>query len=167
MEAENTSDAGHGEQVAMADSPESLRRELEEERGRTLRLLADFANFRRRVGRERDAARREGTRDALLPVLPVLDNLERALTAGSMDQGFYDGIVAIHRLFVAALREAGAEPIEAVGQPFDPAVHEAVATTSGDATEAGLVMRETRRGWRLDGHLLRPARVVVTVASSG
>jgi molecular chaperone GrpE len=96
-----------------------------------------------------------------------LDNLERALTAGSMDQGFYDGIVAIHRLFVAALREAGAEPIEAVGQPFDPAVHEAVATTSGDATEAGLVMRETRRGWRLDGHLLRPARVVVTVASSG
>lgn len=99
-------------------------------------------------------------------MLPVLDDLERALTVGSTDQGFYDGIVAIHRLFVAALREAGAEPIKAVGQPFDPAAHEAVATTPGDAAEAGLVVRETRRAWRLGGHLLRPARVVVTIAPS-
>jgi molecular chaperone GrpE len=96
----------------------------------------------------------------------VLDDFERALAAGSTDRGFYEGTVGIHRLFVAALREAGVEPIEAVGRPFDPTVHEAVATILGDAADVGLVARETRRGWRLGGELLRPARVVVTIAPS-
>jgi hypothetical protein len=91
MQAENTSDAGHGERVAMADSPESLRRELEEERARTLRLLADFANFRRRIGREHDAAAAK-ERGMHYPRAPRLDNLERALTAESMTRGSTTGL---------------------------------------------------------------------------
>jgi molecular chaperone GrpE len=155
----------HQDPVAIGTPVESSHRELDEERARTQRLLADFANFRRRVGRERETARRDGARDALLPLLSVLDDFERALAAGSVDPGFYEGVVAIHRRFVAALREAGAEPIEAVGQPFDPTVHEAVETIPGDPE--GLVARETRRGWRLGHELLRPARVVVTMAAGG
>jgi molecular chaperone GrpE len=154
----------HDDRVAIADRSEPLRRELDEERTRTHRLLADFANFRRRVGRERDAARREGARAALLPLLSVLDDLERALAVGSTDRAFYEGIVSIHRLFMTALRGAGVEPIEAVGQPFDPTVHEAVATILGEPADSGLIARETRRGWRLGGELLRPARVVVASA---
>jgi len=87
---------------------------------RHLRLLAEFDNYRRRTAKEHEAARREGRRAALLPLLPVLDSLERALATGSTDRDFYDGVAATHRLFLAALREAGAEPIESVGQPFDP-----------------------------------------------
>ena len=132
---------------------------------RHLRLLAEFDNYRRRTAKEHEAARREGRRAALLPLLPVLDSLERALATGSTDRDFYDGVVATHRLFLAALREAGAEPIESVGQPFDPNLHEAVAAVPADGEVApGTVAREVRRGWRLGDELLRPAQVVVATA---
>jgi len=132
---------------------------------RHLRLLAEFDNYRRRTAKEHEAARREGRRAALLPLLPVLDSLERALATGSTDRDFYDGVAATHRLFLAALREAGAEPIESVGQPFDPNLHEAVAAVPADGEVApGTVAREVRRGWRLGDELLRPAQVVVATA---
>ena len=66
-----------------------------------------------------------------------------------------------HRLFVNALRQAGAEPVESVGRPFDPNLHEAVATAPPDGVKPGTVAREVRRGWRLGDELLRPAQVVV------
>jgi molecular chaperone GrpE len=144
------------------DELDQLRRALEEERQRGLRLRADLENVRRRGAREQEAARGAGRRAALLPLLAVLDNLERALAAGSRDAEFYEGVAANHRLFLKALRDAGAEPIESVGQPFDPEIHEAVATVPAeDDLEPGTVAREMSRGWRLDGALLRPAQVVV------
>jgi molecular chaperone GrpE len=140
---------------------EQLRHELDEERDRRLRLLAEFDNFRRRAARERETAGAEGRRAALRPLLAVLDTLERALAAGSSDRDFYDGVAATHRLFVDALRQAGAEPIESVGRPFDPTVHEAVATVPAEGRPPGTVVQEASRGWRLGGELLRPAQVVV------
>jgi molecular chaperone GrpE len=131
---------------------------------RHLRLLAEFENFRRRAAREHEAARREGRRSALLPLLAVLDTFERALGAGSADRDFYEGVAATHRLFLDALREAGAAPIESVGRPFDPNVHEAVATAPADGVPPGTVAREVRRGWQLGNELLRPAQVVVAAA---
>jgi molecular chaperone GrpE len=91
----------------------------------------------------------------------VLDALEHALAAGSTDPDFYEGVAATHRLFVSALREAGAAPIESAGRPFDPQVHEAVATVPARGVAPGTVAREVRRGWRLGNELLRPAQVVV------
>jgi molecular chaperone GrpE len=131
---------------------------------RHLRLLAEFENFRRRAAKEHEAARREGRRSALLPLLAVLDTFERALGAGSTDRDFYEGVAATHRLFLDALREAGAAPIESVGRPFDPNVHEAVATAPADGVPPGSVAREVRRGWQLGNELLRPAQVVVAAA---
>lgn len=131
---------------------------------RHLRLLAEFENFRRRAAKEHEAARREGRRSALLPLLAVLDTFERALGAGSTDRDFYEGVAATHRLFLDALREAGAAPIESVGRPFDPNVHEAVATAPAEGVPPGTVAREVRRGWRLGNELLRPAQVVVAAA---
>ena len=142
---------------------QSVQRALKEEQQRNLRLLADFDNFRRRVARERETVRLEGQRAALLPVLPVLDSLERALAAGSTDPEFYEGVVATHRLFVSALREAGAEPIQSVGRPFDPSIHEAVSTVASDGVQPGTITREVRRGWQLGDSVLRPAQVVVAV----
>lgn len=143
------------------DEVERLRHALEEAERRSLRLLADLDNVRRRAAREQEGARQEGRRAALLPLLPVLDAFERALAAGSTDPDFYEGVAAIHRLFLNALRQAGAEPVESVGRPFDPRVHEAVATVPPDGVAPGVVAREVRRGWRLGEDLLRPAQVVV------
>ncbi len=157
----NVSKADAGDEAVGADEVERLRQALEEEQQRNLRLLADFDNLRRRVARESEAARGEARRAALLPLLPVLDSLERALAAGSTDTDFYEGVAATRRLFERALREAGAEPLESVGQPFDPSVHEALATVASDGVEPGTVAHEVRRGWRLEDGLLRPAQVVV------
>ena len=148
-------------QAVGADEEERARRARDEEHQQYLRLLADLDNFRRRSAQERELARREGRRGALLPLLAVLDTLERALAAGSTDRSFYDGVTATQRLFLNALREAGAEPLRSVGQPFDPNVHEAVVTASSDTVEPGTVTREIRRGWRLGDELLRPAQVEV------
>jgi molecular chaperone GrpE len=155
----NKSDAGEG--PVEADEVERLRQALEEQRQQNLRLLADFDNLRLRVSRENESSRGEARRAALLPILGVLDTLERALAVGSTDPDFYEGIAATQRLFLNALREAGAVPVETVGQPFDPKLHEAIATVPSDDVEPGTVAREVRRGWRLEDGLLRPAQVVV------
>lgn len=89
---------------------------------------------------------------------------QRALAVGFSDRPFYDGAAATHRLFTAALREAGAEPVEGLGRPFDPSVHEAVATVPADGAPPGTVVREMRRGWRLGGERVRPAHVVAAAA---
>ena len=151
---------GNGDRPARDDVDE-LRRSLSEQQDRCLRLLADFENFRRRMTREHERTRHEGRRDALLALLPAFDTLERALTAGSTDAPFYDGVGATHRLFLDALRELGAEPVQSEGQPFDPNQHEAIATAPADDVEPGTVTREVRRGWRFGHELLRPAQVVV------
>jgi molecular chaperone GrpE len=133
---------GQGERPAEAGEVERLQQALEGERERNLRLLADFENFRRRVGREIESARGDARRAALRPLLPVLDTLERGL----------------------ALREAGAEPIESIGRPFDPEVHEAFGTVPSEDVEPGTIVREVRGGWRLPDGLLRPAQVVVAAS---
>ena len=153
--------ADAGRRAVQDDEVERLRHALDEEQQRHLRLRADFDNVRRRASRELEAAHRDGQRAALLPLLPVLDSLERALAAGSTDPDFYEGVAATHRLFVNALHEAGADPIESVGRPFDPTVHEGVATMPSGSVKPGIVVHEVRRGWRLGDELLRPAQVVV------
>jgi molecular chaperone GrpE len=140
---------------------ERLRQALDDVAQRHLRLCADLDGFLRRSAQEREAARRAGQRAALLPVLPVLDTLERALAAGASDPGFYEGVAEIQRLFARALREAGAETVQSVGRPFDPRVHEAVATLPSDGVDPGTVAREVRRGWRIGDEVLRSAQVVV------
>jgi molecular chaperone GrpE len=135
--------------------------EVERLRQANLRLLADFENLRRRQAREGEAAGRAGRRAVVLALLPVLDTLERALATGSTDPKFYAGVAATQRLFERALREAGVEPIESLHQPFDPSLHEAIATVDTDEAEPGTVVREEQRGWRMGDEVIRPARVVV------
>jgi molecular chaperone GrpE len=154
-------EAGREGRAVEGDDVGRLRQALDEAQERHLRLRADVDNARRRARREHEAAGLEGRRSALLPLLPVLDTLERALATGSSDPDFYEGVAATHRLFVNALRQAGAEPVDSVGRPFDPEVHEAVATEPSLDDDPGTVVRELRRGWRLGDTLLRPAQVVV------
>jgi molecular chaperone GrpE len=146
---------------AAPNEAEDLRQEVQQEQQRNLRLLAEFDTFRRRVTREQESARDHGRRQALLPLLPVVDALERALDAGSSDPTFYEGVAATHKLFLTAVRSAGAEPIESVGRQFDPSVHEAIGTEATADFAPGIVARELQRGWRLGPEVIRAARVLV------
>jgi len=157
----DSSETDTTEQPETTDEAERLRRDLDEEKQRSLRLRADYDNLRKRAARESEAAHPEGRRAALRTILPVLDALERALAIGSDDAAFLEGVESTYRLFLSALVEAGAETIEALGQPFDPRIHEAISHEPSHDHEPGTVAREVRRGWRLGDELIRPAQVVV------
>jgi molecular chaperone GrpE len=126
------------------------------------RAQADFDNFRKRAARETAAAGVRAKASLATKLLPVLDNLERALaSAGEGEEGLAEGVKLVHSELVAALERSGVKPIEADGEAFDPNVHEALSTRSENGAEAGQVLDVVQKGYRLEGTVLRPARVVV------
>lgn len=145
---------------------ETARAELQE----TLaRRQADFENYRKRIERERGETYNRVVGDVVSKLLPVLDNLRRALDAeASMEdteseefRHFLNGVELIDKQLRDVLEGLGLEPVEAVGQPFDPHIHEAVATEPSDDYEPDTVVQELVRGYRLGEKLLRPAIVKV------
>lgn len=139
-------------------------------RERFLRLRADFENFQKRVEREREEHTRRATAALLVRLLPILDNFERALAtkgqAGNGEESLRQGVGLIHRQLGEELRREGLEAVEARGLPFDPNVHEAVATESDSGLPPGTVIDELQRGYSFRGLLLRPAMVRVQTDES-
>ena len=122
------------------------------------RSAAEFANYRRRTEQERADLQRYANRDLILALLPVLDDLERALAhvpAEQAESEWVKGVHLVERKFRTILERQGITPIEAVGQPFDPNLHEGVA---GSGT---VVTQEYQRGYRMHDRVLRPSMVVV------
>jgi molecular chaperone GrpE len=134
-----------------------------------LRTLADFDNFRKRSRRELVDAERRGRDDLLKEFLPVFDNLDRASahaeTATDV-KALADGIGLVMRQFADTLSKVGIERIAAVGQPFDPAVHEAVQQMETSDFEPGTIAAEVQAGYRNTEKLIRPALVVVAKAKA-
>jgi molecular chaperone GrpE len=136
---------------------------------RLARRQADFDNFRKRVERERSETYNGIVGEVVGKLLPVVDNLRRALDAeASLQAGeseefrhFLNGIELISRQLNGVLEDLGVQPVASVGEPFDPHVHEAVATERTDDYEPDTVMQEMVRGYRLGEKLLRPAMVKV------
>ena len=130
-----------------------------------LRRQAEFENYRKRVDRERGELYQHGRDDVLLQFLPVVDNFERALFSLETSEGDAEalrhGVELIHRQFKDALSKLGLEAVEAVGQTFDPHVHEAVTTEATDKHKENTVIQEFQRGYRIGDRLLRPAKVKV------
>jgi molecular chaperone GrpE len=130
-----------------------------------LRRQAEFENYRRRVDRERSEAYTRARAEVLLELLPVIDNFERALASLENSGGDADslrhGVELIHKQFKDALAKFGLEPVESVGQTFDPHVHEAVTIEPTDKHKENTVIEEFQRGYRLGEKLLRPAKVKV------
>ena len=142
---------------------ESLEQELKTEHDLHLRALADFDNFRRRVNRERAHIGKEALRDFIRSLLDAVDDLERLLEfAGGDTSPIIDAVGAVYRKIMSLLAKNGVRPIESVGQPFDPALHEVVATVAAVDKALGVVVQEVRRGYVWDGDLLRSTQVVVT-----
>ena len=159
------------EAAAGANGPgetvEELRRQLEEKQDKLLRALAEAENFKRRTQRERDDSIRYANETLLRDLIPVLDNLDRALEAARTTggaEGVVGGVELIQREFLKVLERAGVTRYSALGQPFDPTRHEAIARAVSVDTKPGTVIAETMPGYLLHNRVLRAALVSVAAA---
>ena len=144
--------------------PEIIRlmEELDIERERGLRMLAEFDNYRRRTRQEQALAEQNGKREVLLALLDVMDDFDRALLhLGEAPDAVANGLRLIRQRFSDVLHSNGVTPFDSEGKPFDPTVHEAMTVIDSDGEESGTVYTEHRRGYFINGELLRPARVAV------
>jgi molecular chaperone GrpE len=133
-----------------------------------LRRQAEFENYRRRTERERGELYDQSRADVIKQLLPVIDNFERALSTiehnEGVSEGLRHGIELIHKQFKDTLTRFGLQPIESVGQAFDPNLHEAVTVEPTDEHEENTVVAEFERGYKLGDKLLRPAKVKVAAS---
>lgn len=144
-----------------------LQNELAELRERSVRTLADFDNYRKRVERERGENRRYSGFEVIREFLPIIDNLERALEADGSVEDLSKGIELILRQMSDLLRRHGVERVAAVGEAFDPAVHDAVSKTEDDSVEVATVSEELQAGYKMHDRLVRAASVLVVLPGAG
>jgi molecular chaperone GrpE len=142
---------------------EALKTERNALQDRLLRTAAEFDNYRKRIDRERREQAESAAASLLVEILPVVDNLERALQApsGPDAAGYRAGVELIHRQLLDTLRKRGVTPIDALGADFDPRIHQAVTQEDSEAHRDGEVMEELQRGYMLGDRLLRPSMVKV------
>jgi molecular chaperone GrpE len=156
-------------EVSEAEGPTSgdsniarLQEDLATERERHLRLLAEFDNYRRRTKQEAGLAEATGKREVLLALLDLKDDVDRALLhIRETSDAVANGLRLIHQRFNNLLEAHGVIAFESEGQVFDPEIHEAMTMIDGDGEQSGTVYSEHRRGYLMNGKLLRPARVAV------
>ncbi|HET9468146.1 MAG TPA: nucleotide exchange factor GrpE [Vicinamibacterales bacterium] len=165
MESEGAAAAATDPAPALADEIMELRKERDTLQDRLLRQAAEFDNYRKRVDRERKDLSQMAAVDFVQELLPVIDDFERALQSDAPGADSYrQGLEIIHRALMEMLRKRGVTPIDAVGTPFDPQIHQAVAYEDAPDRRDGEVMEQFTRGYRLGDRLVRPAMVKVAKA---
>jgi molecular chaperone GrpE len=158
------SDAG---EASESDDPVSvLERERDEYLALAQRTQADFENYRKRAAKDAAAAGSRAKAGLVRELLPVLDNLERALTLAGEQNGdgakVLEGVRLVHADLVGVLQRSGVQAFDPEGEPFDPTLHEALSTRPQDGTHPGTVVEVVEKGYRLNDQILRPARVIVS-----
>jgi molecular chaperone GrpE len=151
-----------------AQEPSAIERERDEYKDLLLRKTAEFENFRKRTDRERQAQSETAAFNVIQELVPLVDDLERALNADPGSAGaeaYRKGVELIHRQLLDILRRRGVKPIEALGADFDPNFHQAVVQEVSSEHREGEVMQELQRGYMLGDRLLRPAMVKVAKSS--
>ncbi|MFM7741266.1 MAG: nucleotide exchange factor GrpE [Planctomycetota bacterium] len=144
---------------------DTLRGQLQDAENRALRYQADLDNFRRRTRREMDEQMKYASLSLINGILDSLDNLERALSSipqEQADSGLAQGVRMVAHQIHDTLRAAGCQKIDAVGQPFDPKLHQAVQTQVNDAVPPNEVLHELRTGYQLYERVVRPSQVIVS-----
>ena len=160
-EALNDQDPEQQQDEIQPDPLEDLRRERDSLQDRLLRTAAEFDNYRKRMDRERRELADYTAGEVVSELLPIVDNLERALQASAEDDPLRKGVELIHRQMLDLLRKRGVKPIEALGTDFDPNFHQAVIHEESTEHREGEVMAELQRGYVVGDRLLRPAMVKV------
>jgi molecular chaperone GrpE len=172
VEDEQSSTGSRSDEDGAADQVERDLDELAEtrrERDQYLELArrtkADFENYRKRVAKETSEALARGKADLARQLLPALDNLERALAAGKdpeAHRALVEGVAMVRDELHSRLEGAGVEAFDPTGEKFDPQLHEALSTRPAEDTEHGVVLETLEKGYRLNGQVLRAAKVVVS-----
>src|SRR5438034_7095154 len=156
---------GRREESEMEDPMAGLQADLDRFRDLALRSQADFENYKKRSAREKEEAINYANSLLLERLVSIIDNFELGLTAAK-EKGeqspIYSGMVLVQKQLNDLLAENGLQPIEAEGKKFDPNVHEAIAHEPSNQVAEGIVLRQTRRGYRFKDRLLRPAKVIVS-----
>lgn len=170
MSEEQAAEVSSEEQVEQ--DFDALLAEAERQRDEYLdlakRTKADFENFRKRMTAEVQASAARGKGELLREVVPVLDDLERAIQAagldpeGDSDEGLAHGVLLVFRSLRDSLSRNGVEAVDPKGEKFDPMAHEALSMQPVEGTESGTVVEVLQKGYRLGDQLVRPARVVVS-----
>lgn len=157
-QAEETAGAGD----AGEDAQEAEKKAEEQESERYMRLMAEFQNFKRRAAREKSDIHAYANEKIVGELLPVLDNFERALSTNTEDiEGYAKGMELIFTQLKTALEHAGLEEIPALGEEFDPNVHNAVMTEDSEEHEDGHISKVLQKGYKLKDKVIRPSMVAV------
>lgn len=140
---------------------EEQKQELDDREDRIKRLMAEFENFKKRSDKERTGMYNSVMGDVVMKLLPVLDNLEKAVESTTQDEQYKNGIELVMKQFKEVLSSNGVKEIEAVGQPFDPSLHEAVSLVEDSSLGTKIVKEEYRKGYMIGDRVLRHSLVVV------
>ncbi|TCS83745.1 nucleotide exchange factor GrpE [Tepidibacillus fermentans] len=146
------------------DEVNTLKQTIDELQNKLLRVHADFDNFRKRTRLEKEETAKYAAARLVEALLPAYDNLQRAVSSSKETQNFeslVQGIEMVYRQIEQVLNQEGLQPIEAVGQPFNPELHQAVMQVQTDEYESGVVVEELQKGYKFKDKVLRPSMVKV------
>lgn len=154
------------DELSIEERLAAKEKEARENWDRFLRERADMENYRKRVNREKEELLNYGNKSLIEEILPIVDNLERALGHASEDgmTAVVEGIRMTHSMLMAALKKFGVTPVDTAGAAFDPAFHQAMAQVPTDEHSPNTVVQEFQKGYMLKERLLRPAMVSVAAA---
>lgn len=135
--------------------------ELDELTDRYKRVLAEFENYKKRSAKERESLYHSILSDVVSNILPVIDNLEKAVETKTKDENYKQGVELVLKQFQDVLKAQGVEAIEAVGQPFDPELHEAVSSVVDESLGEKIIKEDYRKGYKIGNKVIRHSMVVV------
>lgn len=150
-----------------ADDTEAREKDPAALNEQLLRLAADFENFRKRSRREQEELRKYGVEHVVRALLPILDNLERALQHAGAEDPILEGVQMVAKQFVDVMATYGVRGFDSLGEQFDPEKHEAMGHLPAGDAETGTVLEQLEKGYTLHDRLLRPAKVMIAAAAQG
>ncbi len=145
----------------LKDALDKLKADNDEKDDRIKRLMAEFENFKKRSNKEREGLYSSVMGDVILQILPVIDNLEKAVESKTEDQEYKNGIILVLEQLKETLKKNGVTEIESVGKPFDPSLHEAISMVQDPNLGEKIVQQEYRKGYMIGDRVLRHAMVIV------
>ena len=140
---------------------DTTKQELEEMTDRYKRLMAEFDNFKKRSSKEREVLYHSLIADIITSILPVMDNLEKAVSTKTEDESYKQGVEMVYKQLIETLSNLGVEEIKTVGETFNPEYHEAVSSVQDDTLGEKEIKEEFRKGYKIGDKVIRHSMVVV------